>query len=537
MFSLGNKRYFGLDIGESAIKLVEVRRTREGFRLGMARLIELDIDPIFDDSEKRSTVIKERLRKFLAEEGIDSGTVALSISGQSVFIRPLKIPKIAKSKVEQIIQYEAQLQVPFPINEVIWNYELFETYDSPEAEVTLVAVKRDIVEEKMKLLSETGLEVDFVEVNPFSLFNALDFVDGIKNKIILDIGAKITDIIIAEEHKIWTRSILIGGNDLTKAIAASMKISFKEAEELKRKEGIIALTDEDKTSSPRAEAISDAITPILVELLRDTSKSIGYYKSQFEETKMFREILITGGCSKLKNIERFITDNIDIPAKVLNLLEKIKTDIDFDLTDDLVGRIDVSIGLALRTVTPLTTKTNLLPKEMLRVKEFEKRKWYVYGSLFVAICIFVTLTGFVNWSNRKKTIAMGKTKALIARYTKFHKEIRTLQSEINNLKTNLDFMANVSKARGRAVATLTELIRLLPDNLWLTEITQDKYTLTLKGRVKGTFENIGAFKDVLVESRRFKAVSVESADVLKDEDVTEDIRAFAIKIEMYSLIN
>lgn len=534
MFGFENKRYFGLDIGESAIKLIEVKKTREGYRLGMARLVKLNIDPIFD-SEKRNNVIKESLKQLLAEEGINSGIVALSISGQSVFIRPLKVPKIAKGKIEQIIQYEAQLQVPFPINEVIWNYELFEIYDSPETEVTLVAVKKDIVEEKLKLLAGTGLDVDFVEVDSFSLFNALDFVDGIKNRIILDIGAKITDIIIAGEHKIWTRSILVGGDDLTRAISTNLKISFKEAEELKIKEGIIAMTEEDRASTPHAAAISDAISLVLVEFLTDLSKSIGYYKSQFGETKILKEILITGGCSKLRNIAQFIRENIDMPTRVFNLFEKIKGDLDFKLTEDLVGRMDVCIGLALRTVTPLTTKTNLLPKEMLRAKEFEKKKWYVFGSLLVAILIFMTLTGFVNWSNSKKNITLAKASTLVERYTAYHKEITILQSKINGFKARLDFIANTSKGRRRAIMTFTELIKLLPGNMWLTEIKQEEDILTLKGRTKGTFENIGAFKNMLVESGYFKNIRVESADVLKDKDVTEDIRAFTIRIEMYPL--
>ncbi len=132
MLGLKNKRYFGLDISESAIKLVEIYKTREGYRLKKCSLVELDIDPLFDDSEKRKTVIKEKLKQLFVREKINSGNVALSISGQSVFVRLLKIPKIAKNKIEQIIKYEAQLQVPFPVNEVIWNYELFEKSDSPE---------------------------------------------------------------------------------------------------------------------------------------------------------------------------------------------------------------------------------------------------------------------------------------------------------------------------------------------------------------------------------------------------------------------
>lgn len=536
MLEFGNKRYLGLDISESAIKLVEIKKTHEGFRLSNARLVELNIDPVFTDSEKRNQIIKDTLNQLLAEEKLDSGVVALSISGQSVFIRPLKVPKVAKNKIEQIIHYEAQLQVPFPINEVIWNYEIFEILDSPEAEVALVAVKRDIVEEKLKLLHGTGIEIDFVEVDSFALFNALDFIDNIKNKIILDIGAKITDVIIAEERKIWTRSVLIGGNDLTKAIAENLKIGYKDAEELKRKEGIIVMSEKDKTFSPQASAISDAMSPILVELLTDISKSIGYYKTQYGEAKFFKEILVTGGCSKLRNIAQFISENIDMPVTSYNLFEKIKEDVDFNLSGEMLNRMDVSVGLALRTVTPLLTKTNLLPKEMLRVKEFEKKKWYFFGSLLIAIVIFMTLTGFASWSNRRKNVVLSNASGLIEHYTSLHKDMAGVQAEVDELNRRVEFTANVIRQRKRSLATYTELVKLLPQNLWLIRLEQDKDIIRLTGRAKGTFEGIRAFKEKLVESGYFKAVSVESADVTKQEkDLAEDIRTFTMKIEMYPL--
>ncbi|MEA3305534.1 MAG: type IV pilus assembly protein PilM, partial [Candidatus Omnitrophota bacterium] len=306
----GNKRFFGIDIGASAIKLIEIKKTREGYRIVRGKLVELDIDPLFDNSEKQRAITKDKLKKLLIEERINSGNAALSISGQSVFIRSLKVPKVAKSKIERIVQYEAQLQVPFPINEVIWGYELFEIPDNPETEISLVAVKNNIVQERIDLLAGTGLCVDFIEVNPFAFFNAVNFSGEAKGKIIIDIGAKFTDIIITEEHKIWTRSVLIGGNNMTKAVAAALNISFKEAEEIKRKEGMAVLDEADKTSASasRAGVISNAINQVLVELLADISKSMGYYKSQFGENKIFKEILITGGCSRLKNIDRYIAE-------------------------------------------------------------------------------------------------------------------------------------------------------------------------------------------------------------------------------------
>lgn len=532
MLNFRNKRYFGLDIGESAIKLIEVKKTHDGFHLAKGHLVELDIDPTFDDPDKRNSIVKEKLKKLLAEEEIDSGIVALSIPSQSVFIRFLKIPKIAKSKIEQIIQYEAQLQVPFPINEVIWSYGVFETYDSPETDVILVAVKRDIVEEKLKLLEDTALEADFVEVSYFSVFNAADFVSDVKDKLILDMGAKNTNIIVVEEHKMWTRSILIGGNDLTKAIAANLKISFKEADQIKRKEGIIAMDQEERASSPHASEISDAINPVLIEMLADISKSIGYYKSQFGETKAIREVLLTGGASKIKNMDRFIRENLDIPTKLMNIFDKIKSDVDFNLTENLVQRMDAGIGLALKTVTPLFTKINLLPKEMVKSKEFEKKRWYIFGSLIAVICIFATLTNFLMWCSQRKSKSLTKASALIDRYTSFNKEIGSLQDEISDLKSRLEFIEKVSIRREEAIKVIAEMVRLLPNNLWLTEIIRDGAYLTVKGKTEGTFESINTFEEMLTKSGYFDEVKVESANVLKDKDVTEDIRAFTIRMKI-----
>ena len=160
MFGLEDKKYFGLDIGTSAIKIVEVRKSREGFRLAWARIAELDIDPINDDADKVKVVTRETLRRIVKEENIRSGVVAVSVSGQSVFMRSLKIPKVAKNKVDQIIQYEAQLQVPFPINEVIWDYEIFQQPESPEMEVALIAIKKEIVADVIREVESTGLDVD-----------------------------------------------------------------------------------------------------------------------------------------------------------------------------------------------------------------------------------------------------------------------------------------------------------------------------------------------------------------------------------------
>ncbi len=535
MFELAKKRYFGINIGETAVKFIEVIKTPEGFRVTRARLEELHTDPTFEEGDKRSKAVKAAVKKIIDEAHIASGAAAISISGQSVFVRPLKVPKIAKNKITQIIQYEAQLQVPFPINEVIWNYELFETYDNPETEVVLVAVKKEIVDEKLSLLEGTGLDIDFVEVDPFSLYNAAEYFRGMHNTIILDIGAKITDIIIIEENKIWTRSILIGGSDMTKAIASQLKISYAEAEELKRREGIIALRDRDKEVSPHAGEISDAINPILVELITDISKTIGYYKSQFSSTQVFKQVHDTGGCVNLRNLTGFIEKNLEIPAVQFNLFEQIKAHCDCELPDKFAYRMDVATGLALRTVIPLSTRTNLLPPALLREKEFEKKKWYIFGSLAAAVLLCMTITGFLNWLNHAKQRSLAKATHAIERYTKIHDQIIDRQGDIDRLTATLNAIKDVSVARGQNIATLAEIFSLLPEDMWLTGIEKKEQTITLKGRAKESFENVGLFRNALAESKLFIDADVEQANVVQaEEGMSGDIRSFVISLTVDS---
>ena len=537
MFGMREKQYFGLDVGDSSIKFIKIIKNRDGFRLGNARLIDLPFDAAFDSGEKRQELIKERLVRLFKEEGITDGVAALSISGQSVFIRSLKVPKIARSKIDQIVHYEAQLQVPFPINEVIWNYELFETYDSPETEVALVAVKKDIIESKLHLLESIGIDVDFIEVDPFCLYNVLEFTDTVKNKIVLDIGAKVTNIVMVQDKKIWTRSILMGGNDLTKAIATSLHVNLDEAEELKKKEGLIILLESEKNSSPNAQAISETMNPILIELLADISKSIGYFKSQNGGATVFREILLTGGGSKLKNLPQFIRENIDIPTKQLNLFEKIKNDIDFELTDEFIGRLDVAAGLALRTVSPLATKVNLLPRDMLRSKELEKKKWYIFGSLGCAIMIFLTAIGYLEWSSAEKNGALSRTNQLINRYNRYQKQITELQDEIKGLKTKLDYILSIPARKTRAIAYTATIMSLLPDEVWLVCIKQDKEEVIVEGNVDGTFKIVNDYRNSLINSEQFINVEVVTADELKTQDDMKSLRKFSIKLALKPTVN
>ena len=120
---LTTDRIIALDIGASSIKVGEFQASKtHGLRLVNFNYADLGLDP--EHEEGRQAAVISAIRNALREKNIKARRVAFSVSGQSVFTRFVKLPPVEEAKVVQIIQYEAQQNVPFPIEEVIWDYQL-----------------------------------------------------------------------------------------------------------------------------------------------------------------------------------------------------------------------------------------------------------------------------------------------------------------------------------------------------------------------------------------------------------------------------
>jgi type IV pilus assembly protein PilM len=211
------KDLIGLDIGAGSIKLVKIKKNKNKIELEKARSIEL----------KDADSIKDAVTQLLKSEGINSARAAVSLSGQSVFTRFVKLPKISEKKVEQVVKYEAQQQIPFPIEKVVWDYQLFEHKESSEIEVCLAAVKKEIVDKIISELTQLKLDIISIQPSPIALYNILKFNGEIEDDtLVLDIGEKVTDIFITKGRRIWIRSIPIAGKDITKAISGEMNLKL-----------------------------------------------------------------------------------------------------------------------------------------------------------------------------------------------------------------------------------------------------------------------------------------------------------------------
>jgi len=163
-------RILALNIGASSVKIGELH-TGNGQGLCLVNFNHAGIGLDSEREENRKELLVAAVRNMLREKGIRAGKVVFCVPGQSVFTRFVKLPPVEESKVVQIIQYEARQNVPFPIEEVIWDFQLIGTTEAGGLEVMLLAIKSDIIEELSAGAESAGLETGIVDVAPMAPYN------------------------------------------------------------------------------------------------------------------------------------------------------------------------------------------------------------------------------------------------------------------------------------------------------------------------------------------------------------------------------
>ena len=230
-----NKRMLALDLGASKLVLAEFSVLKDG-ELELTNYAIGALPTGADSEADSSSYIVKTLRQLMREHGIRPAPLYMSISGQAVFPRFVKLPPVARDKIMQIVRYEAEQNVPFPIEEVVWDYQLLSGEEDDEVNVMLVAVKTDSVTRMTDCVVAAGIEPEVVDVAPMALYNAVrcNYPDLEGCAMVLDVGARCSNLIFMEGQRVFSRSIPVAGNTITQEIAKEFGVTTEEAEKLKR---------------------------------------------------------------------------------------------------------------------------------------------------------------------------------------------------------------------------------------------------------------------------------------------------------------
>lgn len=398
--------------------------------------------------------------------------VRYAISGQSVFTRFVKLPPLDDDNVEQLVTFEAQQHVPFPLEEVVWDYEILES--AGEKEVVIVAIKGEALDELNESVTSTGLTTSEVDVAPMALYNAFRAAyPGVNEPVLLiDIGAKATDLLYIEGKRFFTRSVNRGGVSITSAIAKEYGIPFGEAEAHKTQTGLVALggghTEQlDETTAALATTIRNALGQLPAEISRTTN----YYRSQHGGNAPKR-IVLAGGGANLPYTKEFFEEKLHLPVEYFNPVSAISVGKGVDT--DKLGReahlMGELIGLGLRGAGKSLINIDLVPTKVQAARAADKQKPFFVG----AAVLF--LAGIAAWG-AMNTIAAGKAEkekeSLAEQQAELERYDRPIKSELKKQAQLAALAGNYTKAEDERTFWLDALQELkagfASDAVWITD--------------------------------------------------------------------
>ena len=353
------KDILGVDIGSSAIKIVGFTRDKKQLKLKDWAHIPLSI-PADAGPEERNAIIADEIKSYIRKNGVTAKYAATSVSGSAVIVRYVKLPKLSPKELALTLNVEAEPFIPFDIKDVyltcrVLNPDLNEDGE-PKMETVLVAARKELVNDKLSILSAAGLEPLIVDVDSFSLEtlyeNLFPAPDG-GTVLMLNIGFRSTNLsIVAHGVTKVVRDIPIAGATFDKAIARILKCEPDAADVFKKKYGLLA-SEEEKEEAIRnfdkeAIAVSRASTGVLKDLYTEVSRSIDFYLSQGSEHSISK-IYVSGGIANLANITTILSLEFKVPVQVVNpfafLTEQVRS-----VPPEVLPSLSVATGLALRRI-------------------------------------------------------------------------------------------------------------------------------------------------------------------------------------------
>lgn len=472
-------RLISLNFGSQTVGLAEFRvQSHGGLVLLDYRLREAPLDPATGQRREAHTALHETataLREMMSELHIKHGAVNCALPAQSVFARFVKLPSLEHEKLEKVIAFEAQQNVPFPIDDVVWDYQVVGGGLDEQVQVILVAIKHDLLDGINGAVEETGLLTSTIDLAPMALYNAFRYSYPNVNdcSLLVDIGARTTNVLFIETRRIFSRSLPIGGSSITGAIAKEFGESFEAAETRKKRDGFVSLGGAYADPSDHDIArVSKLARSTMTRLHAELMRSISHYRAQQGGSRPDR-IFLCGGTAGMPYMREFFHEKFQLPIEFFNPLRNVAVSESASAAGiansaHLLGEL---VGLALRSVTACPMELSLLPASVVRRQELERRRPFFIAA---AACLVLAMLGWSFYYTRAAQV----TRATAELIQQKNASMRGAEAQLDKLKkqiTSLDSVATplISAVNDRDFwpQILDDLNSRLPEaDIWITEL-------------------------------------------------------------------
>ncbi len=374
-----NQAAWGIEIGAFAIKAIRLERDGDNVSVvdyayipHAKPLSSPDIDPV--------EITRLTLQQFVAAKNLDGVKTVVSVPGNVGLARFVKLPPVEAKQIANLVKFEAAQQIPFPIEEVEWDYHQFASADSPEVEVGIFAITKEKVRDRLALYAEFGIRPEIVTLGSMAVFNAMtyDLSLGEQHKpaVFLDIGTQSTDVVIAENGRCWIRSFALGGTNFTEALSESFKINYSKADRLKA----------ESASSKYARQMMQAMRPVFGDLVTDVQRSIGSYQMSHRDHPI-EQAWGVGSTFRIPGLRKFLGQQLNVDVQRVDEFKRIRVE-GRDAADFAANSVNMvtAYGLALQGVGLASISVNLSPVGNLREKVWQaKNRWFIAAASVAAV--------------------------------------------------------------------------------------------------------------------------------------------------------
>lgn len=360
----GKETLVGLDFGSAYLKAVQVEAHKRGFRVSRAAQVRTPADAVRDGIIVDREAVGDALRQMLKAAGISATGAVTAVSGPTVVVRHIKLPRMSEAALRKSVRYEAAKYISANVEDSAIEFEILGT-DPDNAEqmnVMLVAAPREMVESRVGAVAAAGLDTVAIDTEAFALQRALvdcnihHFADG-GMRALVDMGAAHTEVTILNGTSFaLTRSIPIAGETFTGVLKSQLRCDSAEAEQIKSEADMALLLD--PAGDPEALHAPRLLQPMMDEMLRELRRSIHYYQSQLPEgaeTQQLQEIILSGGTAQLRGLPEYMKARLGTEARLGNAFANPFFETHAEATAFLSEqhpRLAVSLGLAIKELMP-----------------------------------------------------------------------------------------------------------------------------------------------------------------------------------------
>ncbi|MEI8373415.1 MAG: type IV pilus assembly protein PilM [Planctomycetota bacterium] len=469
---------WGIDIGQCALKAMRCSGHDDSDKITVEAFDYIEYPKILTQPDANPIeLVADALKQFLSRNQVHNDRVAVSVSGQSGLARFIKLPPVEAKKIPDIVRYEARQQIPFDLNDVIWDYQRMgggseESGFVLETEIGLFAMKRDAVFRALDPFVKAGIEVDIVQLAPLALYNYVVFDmlqdlpsletydpdDPPESIVLVSLGTDSTDLVVTNGFKVWQRSVPLGGSHFTKALTKEMKLTFAKAEHLKR----------NATTAQDPKAVFQAMRPVFNDLQTELQRSLGFF-TNLDRTAKIGRVVAMGNAFKLPGLRRYLAQSLGFEIERVETFrgmvgpEVLATPA---FKDNLLS-FGVCYGLCLQALGSGGLRTNLLPKEITMDRLIRRKKpWAVLAAALVMLACSIS---YLAYSNQFSSVKERNWKPLESKVSDVDRESKRLIADeeaalkkFKETKEHGDHLVNNLEGRKHWLDLLSAVDECLP---------------------------------------------------------------------------